>query len=525
GRVRDDRGDHHARHLCPGCPLRGEPRFRPAAVRTDVPAAEERDAHARDLARCRGIAGIAGLGDIPRAADTDMSSAGVPGSLLAAVPGLEGRALKDLETLAAEAEQLELRRGEILVRQGDPSDTLYFVLSGRFAVRFEDAPERTAEIAQGQPIGEIGFFANLPRTATVVALRDSSVLAISRRQFQRISETSSALGDAGIASLATRLSQAVVPAVTAPAAVRTVALMAAGGSRSSDRFVSSLREVASRGSRVIFLTESDVATRLAGASFDDAACSSWLNSLEADADLIFYIADDALTDWTRKCIRQADALLLVAEAGAVTDLNPSETFAFTLHPSAARRLVILHQQRTNVASGTGSWLESRAVSMRHEAALQDTADVQRLFRFMSGRAVGFVAAGGGALGSAHLGVYKALCEAGADFDIFGGTSSGAAMAAALAAGAEPARVDEGTHNIFVKSRVFRRPPLPRYALIDHKAFDRALQAEFGEAMIEDIWKPFFAVSSNLSNHRPRIHRRGPVWHALRASGSIPGVLP
>src|SRR5262249_10427774 len=307
--------------------------------------------------------------------------------------------------------------------------------------------------------------------------------------------------------------------------VRTVALMGAGGSRSSDRFVAALREVASRGRRVIFLTKSDVAARLTGASFDDAACSSWLNSLEADADLIFYIADDALTDWTRKCIRQADALLLVAEAGAVTDLNPSETFAFTLHPSAARRLVILHQQRTNVASGTGSWLESRDVFMHHHVALQDTADVQRLFRFMSGRAVGFRGAGGGALGSAHLGVYKALCEAGADFDIFGGTSSGAAMAAALAAGAEPERVDEGTHNIFVKSRVFRRPTLPRYALIDHKAFDRALQAEFGEAMIEDIWKPFFAVSSNLSNHRPRIHRRGLVWHALRASGSIPGVLP
>ena len=40
-------------------------------------------------------------------------------------------------------------------------------------------------------------------------------------------------------------------------------------------------------------------------------------------------------------------------------------------------------------------------------------------RFLSGRAVGFVAGGGGALGSAHLGVYKAFCEAGADFVVVG----------------------------------------------------------------------------------------------------------
>jgi NTE family protein len=61
--------------------------------------------------------------------------------------------------------------------------------------------------------------------------------------------------------------------------------------------------------------------------------------------------------------------------------------------------------------------------------------------------------------------------------------------------------------------------------IDHKVFDRALRAEYGDVAIEDLWKPFFAVSSNLSDHKPRVHRRGLVWHAVRASGSVPGVLP
>jgi NTE family protein len=442
---------------------------------------------------------------------------------LSAVPTLAGCTLKDLEALATGAEQLALRRGEVLVRQGEPSDALYFVLSGRFTVHRDGSVEPIAEIAQGQPIGEIGFFAGLPRTATVVALRDSRVLAITRDRFHEIGESSPGLRDTLIVSLARRLSEGR-PAKH-PTLVRTVAVMPAGGSPPSQAFVDALRNVFGSSSRTLFLTEAEIAARFPGIPLDDPAISNWLNAAEIDSEFIFYIADHALTDWTMKCIRQADALVLVAAAGASVELSPSERFAFSILPLSARRLVVLHQGRTEIVSGTAAWLERRDVFMHHHVALQDESDVRRLFRFLSGRALGFVAGGGGALGSAHLGAYKAFCEAGADFDILGGTSAGAAMMAAFACGADAERVDQGTRNIFVRSRAFRRPTLPRYGLIDHKVFDRALRAEYGDAIIEDLWKPFFAVSSNLSDHKPKIHRRGLVWHAVRASGSVPGMLP
>jgi NTE family protein len=454
-----------------------------------------------------------------------MTSAQMRPGLLSAAAGLDSRTLQELEALAAAAERLTFRRGDILVQQGEPSDTLYFVLSGRFTVHVEGATGPIAEIAQGEPVGEIGFFAGLPRTATVMALRDSTVLSLTRERFQEISEAAPKIRDAIILSLARRLAEGVSQTARKPALVRTVAIMQAGASRPSPPFIDLLREVFGAASRTVFLTEKEITERFPAAPLDAPATSSWLNSVEADSDFIFYLADDTLTDWTRKCVRQADALLLVAAAGASTELNPSELFAFSIHPHSARRLVILHEARTDIASGTSSWLEKRDVFMHHHIALQDTADVQRLFRFLSGRAVGFVAGGGGALGSAHLGAYKAFREAGADFDIMGGTSAGAAMAAALAYGVDPERVDDGTHNIFVRSRAFRRPSLPRYGLIDHKVFDRALRAEYGDVVIEDLWKPFFAVSSNLCNNKARIHRRGLVWHAVRASGSIPGLLP
>ena len=87
------------------------------------------------------------------------------------------------------------------------------------------------------------------------------------------------------------------------------------------------------------------------------------------------------------------------------------------------------------------------------------------------------------------------------------------------------RVDNGTHNIFVKHRSFKRYTLPYYGLVNHRVFDRALKAEYGDTAIEELWKPFFAVSANLSKKDIMVHRRGPIWEAIRASSSIPGLLP
>src|SRR5262245_52806051 len=332
-----------------------------------------------------------------------MTSAKLRAGLLSALPALDETTLKDLEALASQAELIEVRRGGILVRQGEPSDVLYFVLSGRFSVHSDGVAEPIAEIAQGQPIGEIGFFAGLPRTATVSALRDSRVLAITRGRFGELSDTSPQLRDAVIVSLARRLSESTNVEAKAPAVLRTLAIVPAGGSPLPPRFIDLLREVFAPASRSAFLTGNDIPSRVPGISLDAPAASDWLNALEAERDFVFYVADPTLTEWTKKCIRQADAILLVASARAGVELNPSEHFAFSIHPPSARRLVLLHETRTPTVSGTSAWLAQRDVFMHHHIALQAAADVRRLFRFLSGRATGFVGGGGGAFGAARVG--------------------------------------------------------------------------------------------------------------------------
>src|SRR5262245_951055 len=179
----------------------------------------------------------------------------------------------DLQALTAGAEQLTLRAGDVLVRQGDPSDALYFVVSGRFTVHVGGRTEPIAEIGPGQSIGEIGFFAGLPRTATVVALRDATVLAITRQRFAEIGEASPGLRDAVILSLARRLADRTGEPAPDLSPVRTIAVLPAGGGAPSPRFVDLLRTVFAAGSRAVFLTAGDVTEQFRGGPLDDAAIS------------------------------------------------------------------------------------------------------------------------------------------------------------------------------------------------------------------------------------------------------------
>ncbi|WP_192177955.1 patatin-like phospholipase family protein [Mesorhizobium amorphae] len=448
--------------------------------------------------------------------------------LLSATLMFDRASLLALEALAAESDRRVLRRGEVLVREGDPSDRFFVVLSGRFTVHKGDPIGSVAEIAQGELVGEIGFFAGLPRTATVLAARDSIVLEISRNHFEKAAEALPNLREAVTISLARRFAtqSPILSRLQKPAKIRTLAIIAAGGSRISPVFIGHLQQELGAVTRAQFVSRLDVHAKFAGRPIDDQPILNWLNELEAQAEFVVYVADEEPNEWTRVCIRQADTVLLLANASSSPRLNTSEELVLSVHPPSTGRLVLIHDNRSAAVSGTSAWLDDRPyVGQHHHVALEDGADIQRLVRFISCKARGFVAAGGGSLGSAHLGVYKAFVEAGGRFDYLGGTSSGAAMMAGFARGLDAEQIDRGTHNIFVKSRAFRRPTLPRFALLDHKAFDRALREEYGDVLIEDLWLPFFALSTNLSSRQPHVHRRGKLWQAVRASGSLPGVLP
>jgi NTE family protein len=170
-------------------------------------------------------------------------------------------------------------------------------------------------------------------------------------------------------------------------------------------------------------------------------------------------------------------------------------------------------------------LNALPVALRIQVRDGEASDYCRLARLISGTGRGLVLGGGGARGLAHLGVLRALEEAALPIDFVGGTSMGAIVAAGLAMGLNSAEIDAQTTGFFGRQNPLSDYTLPYIALTRGARVDAGLSAQFGRAQIEDLWLPYFCVSSNLTTIDALIHRRGCLTDALRASIAIPGLLP
>ncbi len=432
----------------------------------------------------------------------------------------------DQAEICSQFDKIALKRGDVLVRQGRPAKTLYVVVTGRFVVTKNGINNSIAEIGPGQPIGEIAFLTGAPRTATVTALRDSVVLRLETETFECLCRNKPELWRAMSQALASRVAATTSDGNQAPdPRPSTITLIPAGGAKYADGFVDGLIAALQDTGQVCVLNANNIVEKLGMTKdFTSDEGISALNNLEAKYDILLFITDPTLSQWSRRAIRQADLVLSVARFNSDRTVNPLEQFAAEMVPSRDRRLV-LHHRRRRLFRGTANWLSERDPFMHHHVALNNPEDFARLVRFIQGRAIGLVACGGGALCSAHVGAFKALQNSGVEFDAMGGTSAGSAMVGAFALGTEPEEVDHAVEDIFIRNKAMGRYNWPRYSLLNHGNFDHHLSRYFAGYDIQDLWIPFFSVSTNLSRSASEVHRTGDLFHAVRASSSIPVLLP
>lgn len=431
------------------------------------------------------------------------------------------------QALFAQGQKRAIARGEVIFRTGEPGDTLYLVTRGVLACSANGDPAVYREARVGQIVGDLAFFSGSDQCETVTALRDGEVLAISRTGYENALKGDPGIAAAFLGLVAERLHRNDARHERRPGGSRrAIAFVRGGHEPVPPAFFERLRSRLAREGYTT-LDHAAISDRFGGRSLENPTVAEWLDRIEDDASPIFYFGDDTLTDWTNFCVRQADEVVLVTGGDAPrTELTAVEKLVEKLHPQSACRLVRLHGRRTGVVDGTASWLARTPVFLHHHVSLEDNADIDALIRFLTGRAVGFVAGGGGGHGPAHVGIHRAFREQGGTFDIFMGTSVGAAMLAGFAFLGQHDTLTAGTQDIFVTSRSFKRPTWPRYALLDHKAFDEALARAYGpETRVEDCWKPFFAIATNLSDNRMEVIRSGLLWQAVRASSAIPCLLP
>jgi predicted acylesterase/phospholipase RssA/CRP-like cAMP-binding protein len=456
-------------------------------------------------------------------------------SSLAALFGSEDPALTD--DLLRLGQWVRLRGGERLFRQGEPGDSMYIVVAGRLvALREDGAGGRrvVGQIRPGESVGEMGLLASQPRSATVQASRDSVVVRISEETFREVAAEHPRLL-ASTARLVVRRNAELMRGAAPNERPKSIAIVPLRRSVRCDDFVERLRRaLARRGpTLVVDRARADAVLSANGVSStrgDDArslVLSRWLDEQELRHDALLYPTEGLADPWTAQCIRQADVVLLLAPSGESPELDDLERRLSRGDGDGPRReLVLVHPRGASSPDGTGRWLAPRGVARHHHVRSENDDDFRRLARYLAGEAVGLVLGGGGARGFAHLGVIRALREAGIPIDAVGGSSQGAIVAAAVAMDWDDETIERAHREGFT-----RRNPIGDYALVPHvalvrgKRLDTALERWFGARDVADTWRSFFCTSANLTRARAEVHRSGPLWRALRASISLPGVLP
>ncbi|MCF8178605.1 MAG: patatin-like phospholipase family protein [Sulfuritalea sp.] len=421
---------------------------------------------------------------------------------------------------------VSISRDELLYTQGESGSSMHIVLTGKLdvSVAGADGSRRIVAVARaGEAVGEMALLTRSPRAATLCAARDCVLAEIPGEAFDNVlRHHPQALSNiAGM--IIRRLTQTDTRSSDQISAI-SVAIIPAGSGAEAGKFCTRLaRELLHIGS-TLHLTSSDI--RQLVPTEDTLARNEFLEHASHRYDFLVFEGDPEDDAWNRVAIGFVDRIFVVARAD--TDPRPQNLELRLLGNRVVANPVqtelILLYPKGSAPAQTRRWLESREVSRHYHVPLDGEQGLRRIARNIAQASIGVVFAGGGARGFAHLGVIRALAESGVAIDAVGGTSFGAIAATGPARGFDIESMIDEIRHVFMQERPLDDYTLPMVSLVHGERLDALLQ-KYLDIDIEDLWLPYFAVSSNLTKNRVEVHESGSLWRAVRASISLPAILP
>ncbi|KAF9134353.1 phosphatidylcholine and lysophosphatidylcholine phospholipase [Mortierella sp. 14UC] len=490
-------------------------------------------------------------------------------------------------------EWMQVNASQVLHRQGDDCDSIYIVLNGRLRTILEKEPgkiEILGEFSQGESVGEMEVLMGTPFPSTLHAIRDTEVARMPKTLFNALAQRHPEITIRISRLIAQRASDALkmgsnakAVGVTPDSAInnsnlRTIGIVPVSSSVPVAEFADRLRAaLVGIGSTATLLNHSTVMSLLGKHAFSKIGklkLDNWLNEQEEQAQIVLYLADGGLTSpWTQTCIRQADCILLIGHGDEDPAVGDYERLLVSMKTTARKELVLLHANRHCAPGSTAAWLKSRVwvhahhhiqmpykgptmlgdqarkktimnlkdhlekfyTNIRHNNSRKSPAfngnrsDFARLARRLTGQTVGLVLGGGGARGIAHIGVIKALEEAGIPIDIVGGTSMGAFIGGLYARESDNVAIF-GRAKMFAgrmaaKWRMVADFTYPVTSWTTGHAFNRGIWKCFSDTQIQDFWLSYYCNTTNITFSRMEMHQAGYAWRYIRASMSLSGFLP
>uniref|UniRef100_A0A671UM91 lysophospholipase n=1 Tax=Sparus aurata TaxID=8175 RepID=A0A671UM91_SPAAU len=474
---------------------------------------------------------------------------------------------------------MAVEAGRAVYRQGDKSDSTFIVLSGRLRsviAKDDGKKELAGEYGRGDLIGVVEALTHMNRATTVHAVRDSELAklpegalnSIKRRYPQVVTRLIHLLGQKILGNmqqvngplaargLALHTPTSKWDAGNPVSNLSTVAILPVSEEVPLTAFTLELQHALSGIGPTLLLTSDSIKQRLGSAALDSVheyRLSSWLGQQEDIHRIVLYQSDSGLTPWTQRCIRQADCIIIVGLGEQEPTVGELERMLEGSAVRAQKQLVLLHREDGPPPKGTAEWLNMRSWISRHhhlscprrvfskrslpklrelyqrvfEKSPDRHSDFSRLARILTGNSIAIVLGGGGARGCSQVGILRALNEAGIPIDMVGGTSIGSLMGALYAE-------EKSNSRMRVRAREWAMVTLeqnildltyPITSMFSGASFNSGISSVFKDKQIEDLWLPYFNITTDITASSMRAHTDGSLWRYVRASMSLSGYLP
>ncbi|XP_013908133.1 PREDICTED: neuropathy target esterase isoform X6 [Thamnophis sirtalis] len=468
---------------------------------------------------------------------------------------------------------MAVEAGRALYRQGDKSDCTYIVLNGRLRSVIQKAngkKELVGEYGRGDLIGVVEALTHQVRATTVHAVRDTELAKlpegtlnnIKRRYPQVVTRLIHLLSQKILGNLqqlrgsfpGSGLGMPPGSELKNPASnLSTVAVLPVYDEVPMAAFTLELKHALNAIGPTLLLTSDIIRARLGASALDsihEYRLSGWLAQQEDIHRIVLYQTDYTLTPWTVRCIRQADCILIVGLGDQEPMLGELEQMLENTAVRALKQLILLHREDGPSPARTVEWLNMRSWCSGHlhikcprrvfsrrspnklremygkvfEKNADRHSDFSRLARVLTGNTIALVLGGGGARGCSHIGVIKAMEEAGLPIDLIGGTSIGSFIGALYAEERSAVRTKQRARE-WAKSMnsVFATVldlTYPITSMFSGSAFNTSIHKVFRDKQIEDLWLPYFNVTTDITASAMRVHKDADIARNMGAKTVI-----
>lgn len=426
-------------------------------------------------------------------------------------------------SLLRHLERMNLAQGDILFNQDDASDCLYILTEGQLTcslISFNGKQKIVGIIEQGETVGELGAISSQPRTLTVRASTDCLLLKLPHEEFNKFAQEHPKFILRIVDLIVTR-SQNTLKLLSRRKIYEHIAIIQGNDETPMDKFIAQLHENFVHDEKFVLL---DHLT-----SADDIGF--FITQIEeAHKNAIFFLNQKNIPMLGNK-LNHIGGVFVIVDGDAKVQISDFALKMLHKHvtPFATQyELVLLHRDNLDMPKETASWLALGEFSLHHHIRINNKFDYQRLIRFIKGKAIGLILGGGGTKGWVEVGVIKALMQSGVPIDAIGTASVGAVVGACYALTQNYNKVHrlfKTIINSIIKPFSLKQFTWPIISLLSSKKPTNTIHQLFGDIKIEDLWIPFFSISTNLSTGKQAVHRRGLLWEKLRASAALPGLVP